>query len=69
MLFFLLITVKMPTNVGILIIMRRKIFMLSWVEHGKNFITVWLSLSRYLIPKCGHCPSISDLEGQENMNC
>ena len=39
MLFFLLINVKMPTVVGILIIMSRKIFMLSRVEHEKSFIT------------------------------
>ena len=39
MLFFLLINVKMPTGVGILKIMRRKIFMLNSVEHEKSFIT------------------------------
>ena len=38
-LFFLLINVKMPTIVGIFIFMDRKIFMLSWVEHEKSFIT------------------------------
>ena len=37
MLFFLLINVKMPTTVGIFIFMSRKNFMLSWVEHEKNF--------------------------------
>ena len=39
MLFFLLINVKMPTNIGILTFMSRKNFMLSWVEHEKSFLT------------------------------
>ena len=39
MLFFPLINIKMPTNVGILTFMSRKNFMLSQVEHGKTFIT------------------------------
>ena len=39
MLFFSLINVKMPTIVGILTFMSRKIFMLSSVEHEKSFIT------------------------------
>ena len=38
MLFFPTINVKMPTFVGILTFMSRKIFMLSWVEHEKSFI-------------------------------
>ena len=37
MLFFLLITVKMPTGVGILTFMSRKNFMLSCVEHENFF--------------------------------
>ena len=37
MLFFLLIIIKMPTVVGILIIMSRKNFMLNLVEHEKSF--------------------------------
>ena len=40
MLFFLLINVEMPTIVGILTFMSRKHFMLSWLEHGKSFITL-----------------------------
>ena len=39
MLFFPLINVKMPTIVGILTLMSKKNFMLSWVEHEKRFIT------------------------------
>ena len=39
MLFFQLITVKMPTIVGILTFMSRKNFMLTWAEHEKCFIT------------------------------
>ena len=39
MLFFPLITVKMPTIFGILTFMSRKNFMLSKVEHEKSFIT------------------------------
>ena len=39
MLFFPLINVKMPTIVGILTFMSRKIFILSSVEHEKSFIT------------------------------
>ena len=39
MLFFLLINVKMPTFVGILTFMSRKIFMLSWVQHEISFIS------------------------------
>ena len=37
MLFFLLINVKMPTTVGILTLMSRKNFMLSWAELDKIF--------------------------------
>ena len=37
--FILLINVKMPTIVGILTFMSRMNFVLSWVEHGKSFIT------------------------------
>ena len=37
--FFLLINIKMPTIVGILIFISRKIFLLTWVEHEKSFIT------------------------------
>ena len=48
MLFFLLIDVKMPTIVGILTFMSRKMFMLSWVEHGKTFIT-WGQVTRAFI--------------------
>ena len=40
MLFFLLINVKMPTNVGILVFTSRKNFMLILIEHGKSFITL-----------------------------
>ena len=39
MLFFPLISVKMPTTVGILTFMSRKNFMLSSVEHEKSFTT------------------------------
>ena len=39
MLFFPLINIKMPTIVGILTFMSRKIFMLSLVEHKNSFIT------------------------------
>ena len=39
MLFFLFTNVKMPTIVGILTFMSRKIFMLNRVEHEKSFIT------------------------------
>ena len=35
----LLINMKMPTIVGIFIFISREIFMLSWVEHEKGFIT------------------------------
>ena len=38
MLFFPLISVKMPTIVGILTFMRWKNFTLRWVEHEKSFI-------------------------------
>ena len=37
--FFLLINIKMPTIVGILILINRKNFMLNWVEYEKCFIT------------------------------
>ena len=37
--YFLLRIVKMPIIAGILTFMSWKIFMLSWVEHGKSFIT------------------------------
>ena len=30
---------KMPTIVGIFIFISREIFMLSWIEHEKSFIT------------------------------
>ena len=39
MLFSPPINVKMPTIIGILTFMSRKILMLSWAEHGKSFIT------------------------------
>ena len=39
MLFFLLINVKMPIIVGILAFLSRKNSMLSWIDHGKSFIT------------------------------
>ena len=39
MLFSPLITVKMPTIVGILTFMSKKNFMLNKVEHEHNFIT------------------------------
>ena len=38
-LFIMLIIVKMPTIVGILTFMSGIKFVLSWVEHGKRFIT------------------------------
>ena len=47
MLFFLLINVKMPTIDGILTFMSRKIFMLSWVENEKSFITSGPELNSY----------------------
>ena len=37
--FIMLIIVKMPTIVGILTFMSMINLMLSWVEHGKSFIT------------------------------
>ena len=37
--FIMLIYVKMPTSVGILTFMSRINFVLSWVVHGKRFIT------------------------------
>ena len=37
--FIMLINVKMPTIVGILTFMSRINFVLSFVEHGKSFIT------------------------------
>ena len=37
--FFLLLSVKMPTIVGILTFMSRKNFMLNLVEHEKSFTT------------------------------
>ena len=37
--FIMLINVKMPTIVDILTFMSRINFVLSWVEHGKSFIT------------------------------
>ena len=37
--FIMLINVKMPTVVGILTLMSRINFLLSWVEHEKSFIT------------------------------
>ena len=37
--FIMLINVKMPTIFGILTFMSRINFVLSWVEHGKSFIT------------------------------
>ena len=40
MLFFLVINVKMPTIVGILTSMTRKISMLSSAEHEKSFVTL-----------------------------
>ena len=39
MLFSLLINVKMPTIVGILTFIRRKIFLFSSAEHEKSFKT------------------------------
>ena len=46
MLFFQLINVKMPTIVGILTFMSRKIVMLSSVEHEKKFhnLAAWAIL-------------------------
>ena len=43
--FIMLINVKMPTIVGILTFMSRINFVLSWVEHGKSFITSGPGLS------------------------
>ena len=48
--FFLLINIKMPTNVGILIFISRKDFMLNWVEYEKSFIT----LGPVLMKECRH---------------
>ena len=39
MLYLLLINVEMPTMVGILILISRINFMLSWAEHEKCFIS------------------------------
>ena len=38
--FIMLINVKMPTPVGILTFMSMKMFMLSWIEHEKSFISL-----------------------------
>ena len=40
MLFFMFITVKMPTIVGILTFMSRKKFLLNLAKHEKRFITL-----------------------------
>ena len=45
MLFFMLISVKMPTIVDILRVTSRKNSMLSWVEYEKSFITSWPGLT------------------------
>ena len=42
--FIMLINVKMPKYVDILTFMSRINFVLSWVEHGKSFITSGPSL-------------------------
>ena len=39
--FIMLINIKMPTIVGILTFMSRMNFVLSWVEHEKNFNIPW----------------------------
>ena len=44
----LLVNLKMPTLVGILTFMSRMNFVLSWVEHGKSFITSGLDQLTYL---------------------
>ena len=38
--FFLLINIKMPTTVGILILISRKKFMLNSAEHERSFIAL-----------------------------
>ena len=45
MLFFMLISVKMPTIVDVLRVMSRKNSMLSWAEYEKSFITSWPGLT------------------------
>ena len=54
--FILLINVKMPTIVGILTFMSRSNFVLSWVEHGKSFITSGPDFLIYFI-----CYKLNDL--------
>ena len=49
MLFFMLITVKMPTIVGILTFMSWKNSMLNWDEHEKSFITSGPDISEYAL--------------------
>ena len=46
----MLINVKMPTIFGILTFTSRINFVLSWVEHGKSFIT-----SNYFVCMCFTC--------------
>ena len=47
--FFQRINIKMPTNVGILIFISRKKFVLKWVEYEKSFITSGPELSSFEI--------------------
>ena len=46
--FIMLINIKIPTIVGILTFISRINFVLSWVEHGKSFITLGPGLRRYM---------------------
>ena len=57
--FIMLINVNMPTVVGILTLMSRINFVLSWVEHEKSFIT---SGQDYVIVtyRSKHAPIFSD---------
>ena len=52
--FIMLINVKMPTIVCILTFMSKVNFVVSWVEHGKSFITggqAFISLTIAIVTK------------------
>ena len=73
--FFMLINIKMPKNVGIVTFMSRLNFMLTWVEHRKSFITsgpglqisvhnqksIFLFLNQNIC--CGYSKELSRWEG------
>ena len=67
--FIMLINVKMPTIVGILTFMSRINFVLSWVEHGKSFITSGLDQSAPMIKSNLKCSWIyaADLKSRQHL--